>query len=228
MLGRLEAIFAVLAYEGTIMTLGLMWGRRQKGVNRLLENGVLLLALTTSIAAAMGVSGNVIPGFQGSFISQRMLESLSMAMGLSPILALLSGHLLGAHYAEGERKIAHLSVDWNERIKEWEARKVSEWQRNRLRMMARVDQDAAQQERANKQRGGGRLLTVRPDGFGGVTITQAVEQYLRMNSINPLADHIDSTQIAEILSRETGQLVRDGTVRQIIKRIRDRNGHSPD
>lgn len=215
-LGVVEAATAVIAYEGFLVMAGVADGRKRKP-NPFFRTVSIILILVTSIVAGVGVSLNIINDTVSW--SGEMLKGLGILMGFASILAFFSGEMLGGLYAEAEVKVDGVYAQYQRDIDTWEKNKLASWQTSRKRMIRRTGVTIEEEPRRKKEP---KIVLSAEDN-----ITRMVEDYIRVHNIDlngKGGPAVSGTAIAIDLSNRTGKNIEAGTVRVILKRMRERQG----
>jgi hypothetical protein len=199
-LASAEALLAVIAYEGFLLLSGILDGKKRI-MNPVFRGAAVLLVLSTSVAAGLGVSLNVMPETQNW--ATKLLAALSVLMGLASLLAFFSGELLGNFYAEAQQRIQDWNKAYETEHKKWYENKKQTWPNWRKRFLLRqgvVDDSAP------------RAMQTQAIPVPSGNLTEAVRKYLSDNNINP--SEASGAEVARALGAQPD------TVRVIISRIR--------
>jgi hypothetical protein len=217
-LGAVEAITAVIAYEGFLLMAGVSDGRKRKP-NPYFKAVSIILVLVTSIVAGVGVSLNIV----GDTVAwaEEMLKGLGILMGLASLLAFFSGEMLGSLYADAQMNVKGITDQYTRDLQSWDKNKLASWVSSRKKMIQRTGSQEYQ-ENVRVESPEGRIVIAAEDN-----ITRLVESYVRENNIDISGKGgttVSGKAIATALSHRTGKHIDPGTVRVILMRMRERKG----
>jgi len=209
-LGVVEAICAVVAYEGFLVMIGVAEGRKHR-MSGALKWGSIALVLVTSTLAGLVVSINISANSTAWLTS--LTRYLGILMGLASLLAFSSGHLLGSFYAEAVDKVSDVGNNYANELNAWKAKRQGSWNSKKSSMIYRVSGIKTEtQQRTVK------VATPAPSDFN---VSEAVKQWLADNQVDPATQSVSANQVADELSRAYGVDVNPTTVRQVVFRVRN-------
>lgn len=193
----LEAIVAVVAYEGLIFGVGVFHGSRQRSINPIVKWSAAGIAIATSFIAAAYVSLDGL-GLDVTGVK----TSLGVAMTLGSLLALASGEMLGSLVGEAKGKYENSIDQYQKDVVFYNDRLKRSWVSNRTKFLAHhgiVVSELARKEVAQPQI--------------NETISRRIRAYIVENGLD--LDSVRPVEIARSLE------INPSTARVELKRLRD-------